>query len=88
KVAERIRAAVEGEAFDIGEERTLRKTISIGIATVVPGERETRARLFKKADYALYEAKETGRNKYVHWSDELLQKLRRTASARHKKQGE
>ena len=64
------------------------KTVSIGVATVPAGaaERENRARLVKKADYALYEAKESGRNRAVTWSDELLRKLRRSASARHGQQ--
>ncbi|RMG16647.1 MAG: diguanylate cyclase [Planctomycetota bacterium] len=81
KVAQRILRAVAAEEFPIGNERTIRKTVSIGIATVAPGERETMARLIKKADYALYEAKETGRNRSVRWSEELLQKLRRNARA-------
>ena len=86
KVAERILHAVEGEHFEIGDGREIRKTCSIGVATVMPGERETPARLLKKADYALYEAKESGRNRLVIWSDELLAKLRRSAgSARSKK---
>lgn len=86
KVAQRILRAVETERFQIGDGREIQKTCSIGIATVNPGERETMARLIKKADYALYEAKETGRNRVVRWSDELLQKLRRSASARVRKE--
>ncbi|MCW8137925.1 MAG: diguanylate cyclase [Planctomycetota bacterium] len=88
KVATRILRAVETERFQIGDDREIQKTTSIGIATVMPGERETMARLIKKADYALYEAKETGRNRVVRWSDELLQKLRRSASARVRREGE
>ena len=74
---------VEVEVLAIGDGQEIRKTVSIGIATVPGGERETKARLIKKADYALYEAKETGRNKVVQWSEELLRKLqerRRTSS--------
>lgn len=88
KVAQRILRAVETERFAIDDGRELQKTCSLGIATVNPGERETMARLIKKADYALYEAKETGRNRFVRWSDELLQKLRRSASARVRKEGD
>lgn len=88
KVAQRILRAVETERFHIGDGREIQKTCSIGIATVNPGERETMARLIKKADYALYEAKETGRNRFVRWSDELLQKLRRSASARVRKESD
>jgi diguanylate cyclase (GGDEF)-like protein len=88
KVAQRILRAAEAERFQIGDGREIQKTVSLGIATVNPGERETMARLIKKADYALYEAKETGRNRFVRWTDELLQKLRRSASARVRKEGE
>jgi diguanylate cyclase (GGDEF)-like protein len=85
KVAERILAAIEGESFKIGDGREIHKTCSVGVATVMPGERETPARLVKKADYALYEAKESGRNRLITWSDELLAKLRRNAAARNQK---
>jgi diguanylate cyclase (GGDEF)-like protein len=87
KVAQRILKAVAAEEFDIGE-MTIRKTVSVGIASVPPGDKETLLRLIKKADYALYEAKETGRNKFVRWSEDLLQKLRQKARAsnRHTKQ--
>lgn len=87
KVAERILKAVEAEAFQIGDAREIHKTCSVGVATVMPGERETPARLLKKADYALYEAKDSGRNQVVCWSDQLLAKLRRTASSRNRPEG-
>ncbi|MCA8924391.1 MAG: diguanylate cyclase [Planctomycetes bacterium] len=89
KIATRILKAVSGEHFTVGDDDLeIRKTVSIGVATVPAGaaERENRARLVKKADYALYEAKESGRNRAVTWSDELLRKLRRSASARHGQQ--
>ncbi len=86
KVAQRILRAMEEERFEIGDGQVIQKTVSIGVATVMPGEaRETPARLLKKADYALYEAKETGRNRCVRWTDELLAKIRRTASTRVRK---
>ena len=86
KVASRILRAVESEPFQIGDGRTIQKTVSIGVATVNAGERETPARLVKKADYALYEAKETGKNKAVRWTDELLKKLRQHGSARQRRE--
>ena len=85
KVAQRILKAVEGEAFQIGEGRELKKTVSIGMSTVAAGERETPARLIKKADYALYEAKDQGKNRCVRWTDELVRKLRQAGSARQRK---
>ena len=76
KVAQRINKAVESEVFQVGDGREIQKTVSIGIATVEKGERESPARLIKKADFALYEAKETGKNRCVRWTDELVKKLR------------
>ena len=85
KVAQRIIKAIAAEEFDVGD-LVIRKTLSIGIASVAPGEVETSARLIKKADYALYEAKDTGRNRFVAWSEELLQKLRRNVRATSNRQ--
>ncbi|WP_226579753.1 diguanylate cyclase [Halobacillus litoralis] len=62
EVAERIRKAVENYKFKLPDGRFIHLTISIGIShygdgAFLPEE------LYKKADEALYYAKETGRNK-------------------------
>ena len=58
--AERIRAAVADEPFVVNG-TAVRKTISIGVATLHPGESEIDAAL-GRADAALYAAKRSGRN--------------------------
>jgi len=63
KVAERVRAAVEEAPFKIPDGRELKKTTSLGCATFAPGE--TRDQLVERADQALYDAKKTGRNRWV-----------------------
>jgi two-component system cell cycle response regulator len=63
-VAERLRHSVAGEPFlihAIGERRPV--TISIGVAIAAPGD--TVDTLLQRADDALYEAKNGGRNKVV-----------------------
>ncbi|HTB22261.1 MAG TPA: GGDEF domain-containing protein [bacterium] len=61
-VAEKLRAAVEKAVF--GEaDKPLKISISVGCATARP--KEGPAELFKRADEALYQAKNTGRNKVV-----------------------
>jgi eukaryotic-like serine/threonine-protein kinase len=59
RVAERIRKAIEASEFRIPE-GTLKITVSIGSATLKPGEPP--AELVKRADHALYAAKNNGRN--------------------------
>jgi diguanylate cyclase (GGDEF)-like protein len=64
KVGEKLRSLVEGTEFPGGEgqpERAL--TVSIGAASLRPGE--TGADLMARADNALYEAKDHGRNRVV-----------------------
>lgn len=62
--AERIRKAIEETPFDIPvEPDTITKTMSFGVATANPGD--TVETLLKRADEALYEAKEGGRNQVV-----------------------
>lgn len=64
KIAERIRTGVESENFDF-EGRTVKTSISIGIARY---DKDTDAfpnDLIERADGALYKAKESGRNRVV-----------------------
>jgi two-component system cell cycle response regulator len=60
--AERLRERIAARAFDVGSERTVHLTVSIGIATFPsPGVASTED-LFARADEALYRAKSGGRN--------------------------
>ncbi len=61
-LAERIRAAVESEPFDAGANRTVRRTISIGVAAY-PEDGSRPEELVERADEALYRAKRAGRNR-------------------------
>ncbi len=62
-VAERIRQAIEKTAF-IHKEDTVKLTVSIGAAEV-HGKDTTHTDLFNRADTAVYQAKEAGRNRIV-----------------------
>ena len=64
EAAERLRKAVERTEFVIpNPESPIRKTVSIGCATMQPND--TPETFLKRADVALYEAKTTGRNKVL-----------------------
>jgi diguanylate cyclase (GGDEF)-like protein len=62
KAAERLRAAVACESFDIDGGRTININVSIGVATY-PQQVNTLEELVKAADVALYAAKHGGRNR-------------------------
>ena len=63
-IAERTRARMEDVPFIISADPySTRLTVSIGVAHLRPGE--TALDLMKHSDQALFEAKETGRNKVV-----------------------
>lgn len=76
EAGERIRRAVENTSIDIDGNR-IATTVSIGISGY-PEDGDSAEELFKKADLALYESKQTSRNRVVsyHDSDKL-----RTADA-------
>jgi len=65
RVAERIRHEIESLPFTIGGgTQALKVTVSIGVASMIPGKDSVET-LMKRADAALYEAKNTGRNRVV-----------------------
>jgi two-component system, cell cycle response regulator len=65
QVAERLRQSIECAPFILpGRGRTIDITGSIGISTAVHGD-ETPLTLLQRADQALYQAKNSGRNKVV-----------------------
>lgn len=64
EAAERLRKGVENASFVIPHpESPIKKTISIGCATMEPND--TPESFLKRADVALYEAKNSGRNKVL-----------------------
>lgn len=65
RVAERIRAEIERELFAIGHDgNTIPVTVSVGVSSLLKGL-DTVEGLMKRADLALYEAKNGGRNRVV-----------------------
>lgn len=58
---EGVRAAIAAEPFQIDDQTALAVTISVGIALSVPDE--TIGDVLRRADKALYKAKENGRNR-------------------------
>ncbi len=68
KMAERIRSAVEEADLAGPDGKTLKITISLGIATFPINTKEKKD-LILKADSALYYSKENGRNMAAHFSE-------------------
>ncbi|MFL0198347.1 diguanylate cyclase [Clostridium sp. WILCCON 0269] len=64
QVAERIRQNVESYPFHIPNKTTIHLTISVGVSTY-PTTTDNIDNLLNTADFALYEAKNTGKNKVV-----------------------
>jgi two-component system cell cycle response regulator len=63
RIAERLRASIADETFDIDGDLNLKMTSSFGVATATPND--TMETLLARADAALYQAKTSGRNQVV-----------------------
>lgn len=67
KIADKIRAAVNEKEF-AHEKGAFKTSISIGVTQISPDEKDIEE-IVKRADRALYQAKQTGKNKVVIASD-------------------
>ncbi len=66
RIAERLRRTVGGAPFRVnGGRDALSVTISIGVASTMPGVADTPDTLLKRADAGVYEAKAAGRNRVI-----------------------
>ena len=73
-VAQRIRASIANIPFELSSGELLPVSVSIGVATLDDFERDhaiegVAQQLVAHADTALYQAKETGRNRVVSFDD-------------------
>jgi two-component system, cell cycle response regulator len=64
QVAERLRACIAADEFQVNGQHKIRVTASVGLATLERAD-DTPETLFKRADEALYGAKRSGRNKVM-----------------------
>ena len=62
-VAERVRSRFAAEVFQPTPRETVRKTVSIGVTQYLAGE--SGQSLLERADQNMYEAKQSGKNRYV-----------------------
>ena len=69
-ISEKLRARVAEKKISIGSGKTLQKTISIGVS-IFTADSESIWQCIKFADVALYEAKNSGRNRVVRFTPEL-----------------
>jgi diguanylate cyclase (GGDEF)-like protein len=65
EVAEKVRKNIEALVLPTGDGVEPRITVSIGVTSIIPDADTSITDVINKADRALYEAKESGRNKVV-----------------------
>jgi len=70
KVAEKIRQSVEQKEIDLGDV-SIKKTASLGIS-IFPDHCDDGNECIKRADIALYKAKESGRNRIVVYKKDII----------------
>jgi len=80
-LAERIRKNIESHIFDIGFEQTIKKTCSLGVVSYPFINEEinelTWENTLNLADLALYAAKNSGRNTWIHFFEKEIQQPQR-----------
>ncbi len=74
-VAERLRAAVDAQPFDVNTGAPMRITVSIGVAAF-PEDAGSEEELIAAADRALYSAKQAGRNRVCAHQPDAERKTR------------
>lgn len=68
QTAERLREAISHVSVNVNDQLTVSRTISLGVASLQKGE--SCDSLYRRADNALYQAKNSGRNKVCIDTDE------------------
>ena len=69
-IAERMRTSVQHAQFTLEQGMTLNLTISIGMALAQSSDRRA-GDMLERADRALYQAKNAGRNRVMDWTDAI-----------------
>ena len=64
-VAENIRVAIESSVVEWSG-KSIRMTASMGVASIIPADRDHYEGLLRVADDLLYQAKASGRNRVMH----------------------
>lgn len=72
RIAQRLRQTIADATFQI-ESHAIHITISIGLACMEAGVTLSQDKLISRADVAMYQAKQAGRNRVVCWSETMAQ---------------
>jgi diguanylate cyclase (GGDEF)-like protein len=77
EVAERLRKIIASSPLDVGQGRMVKLTASIGVAACA-GSMKTFDALLSNADFAMYDAKNCGRNRVASYLGKEISLLRRS----------